>query len=157
MIKLTISQASVDDVDDIAPLFDAYRQFYEQSSNVRLAHNYLSARLANKDCVIFIARHHDGTAVGFTQLYPTFCSVEAREAWILYDLFVSADARRQGVAEQLMNAAQHYAKQSGACWLRLETAHSNVPGQTLYEKLGWEKDEDFYTYFYHLAEDEEAD
>ncbi|MBO6504343.1 MAG: GNAT family N-acetyltransferase [Kordiimonadaceae bacterium] len=157
MIKLTIAQASAEDVDDLAPLFDAYRQFYEQASNVRLAHTYLSERLANDESVLFIARGADGTAVGFTQLYPSFCSVEAQKAWVLYDLYVSSNARRQGVAEQLMNAAQRFANQSGACWLRLETAHSNIPGQTLYEKLGWEKDEDFYTYFYHLADDEDAD
>lgn len=37
MIKLTISQATTEDVDDITPLFDAYRQFYDQPSNIRLA------------------------------------------------------------------------------------------------------------------------
>ncbi len=157
MIKLTISQASAKDVDDIASLFDAYRQFYEQPSDIRLAHSYLSERLANEDCVVFVARGADGSALGFTQLYRTFCSVEAQKAWILYDLFVSENARRHGVAEQLMNAAQYFAKQSGACWLRLETAHSNTQGQTLYEKLGWEKDEDFFTYFFHLADNGDAD
>lgn len=151
MIQMTISQAKSHDLDDVAELFDAYRQFYEQSSNVRLAKEYLSERIANEDCVIFLARDGSGSAIGFTQMYPTFCSVEASKAWILYDLFVASNMRRQGVAAQLMLAAQNYAKQSGACWLRLETAHSNMSGQALYEKLGWEKDKDFYTYFFHLS------
>lgn len=90
MIKLTISQANVQDIDDVTPLFDAYRQFYEQQSNVRLAHGCLTERLTNDNCIVFLARGAEGTALAFTLLYPTFCSVAAQKAWILYDSFVRA-------------------------------------------------------------------
>lgn len=75
MIKLTSSYAADKDIYDIAPSFDTYRQFYEQPYNVRLAHSYLSERLANKGCIIFVARRADGTALRLVQLHPSFCSI----------------------------------------------------------------------------------
>ena len=89
-------------------------------------------------------------ALGFTQLYPTFCSVAASNVWVLYDLFVAPEARRKGVARALMDAGTELGKKSGAAWLKLETAHTNIPGQTLYESQGWHKDEEFLTYFLAL-------
>ena len=99
--------------------------------------------------MIFAAQTDDGDIVGFTQLYRSFCSVEMKELIYLYDLFVAPRARRQGVARALMDAARQYAHDRGAGRLQLETAISNRPGQALYEDLGWERDQEFYTY--HLA------
>ncbi|WP_262695593.1 GNAT family N-acetyltransferase [Kordiimonas aquimaris] len=152
---MKITQAQLSDAGKIAPLFDAYRQFYEQSSDLTEANNYLCMHLKNETSVIFMAISENGQCIGFTQLYPTFCSVSMRPAWILYDLFVSEDARKKGVADQLMQAAQNFAAQSGATWLRLETALTNIPGQKLYEKLGWKRENDFYTYFFHLTSSEQ--
>ena len=49
-----------------------------------------------------------------------------------------------------MNAARAYAEQNGACGLQLETAKDNFAGQALYEKLGYVRDEVFYTYWLGL-------
>ena len=67
---------------------------------------------------------------------------------MLYDLYVAKAARRRGVATALMSRAQSFAMEQGAAWLKLETAIDNAPGQALYEKMGWERDEAFYTYHY---------
>lgn len=71
-------------------------------------------------------------------------------ALLLSDLYVSEQARRQGVGEALMNAARAHAEATGACGLQLETAKSNLPGQALYERLGYVRDEVFYTYWLGL-------
>jgi ribosomal protein S18 acetylase RimI-like enzyme len=147
--NVRLIKAGVEHVNEIAPLFDAYRQFYEEAADAKLAHDYIEARLKNNEATIFLALGEKDSrtiALGFTLLYPTFCSVAAKNVWVLYDLFVTPDARRTGVAKKLMNAAKELGQESGAAWLKLETAHTNKPGQALYESLGWEKDEEFYTY-----------
>lgn len=147
---VSIQHANVDDVPALAPLFDAYRQFYEQPADLEKAHTYLTARLEAEESTILIARDDAGEPLGFTQLYRTFCSVTAAPIWVLYDLFVAPKARRQGIGRILMEAAQSFGAQSGAAWMKLETAHTNLPGQALYESLGWKQDKDFRTYTFTL-------
>lgn len=145
---MQLTQANTNDVGAIAPLFDAYRQFYEQAPDLDLAYAYVTERLEREEATIFMCRDDDQTALGFTLLYPTFCSVAASKVYVLYDLFVAESARRRGVATALLSRAQSFAMEHGAAWLKLETAIDNAPGQALYEKLGWERDEAFYTYHY---------
>ncbi|HET7930848.1 MAG TPA: GNAT family N-acetyltransferase, partial [Rhodanobacteraceae bacterium] len=87
---------------------------------------------------IFVCRDAaTGAALGFTQLYPAFSSVAARRIWILNDLFVAPNARRRGVARELMQAARAFAAETGAIRLVLETAEDNHSAQGLYEALGY--------------------
>jgi ribosomal protein S18 acetylase RimI-like enzyme len=150
---MRIFKADLTHLDQLARLFDLYRQFYEQPADLEACRTFMGARMLNGESVIFAAQRESGEIVGFTQLYHSFCSVELKELIYLYDLFVDPDARRQGVARALMEAARKYAVHCGAGRLQLETAISNRPGQALYESLGWERDEEFYTY--HLALDDE--
>lgn len=151
-----IRRATLADLELVAPLFDAYRQFYERPADLDLARNYIEARMRDNDSVIFLATNtnEDGgeKALGFTQLYPTYCSVSATNVWVLYDLFVDPSARRQGIAQALMAEAKKLGEASGAAWLKLETAVTNKAGQALYERLGWHRDTDFYTYHLPLGE-----
>ena len=134
------------DLNEVARLFNAYRIFYEQKSDIELATRFILDRTKNSESVIFVAEAGDGTLVGLCQLYPTFCSVEARPIYVLYDLFVSPDARRAGVAKQLLQAAIGQARADGKARVDLTTAKQNVAAQALYESLGWKRDDIFYTY-----------
>ena len=140
-------QAGSGDVDAVAPLFDAYRQFYQQPSDPALARGFIAERLARAESVIFLAER-DGQAVGFVQLYPLFSSTAARprRLWLLNDLFVSPSARGSGVARALMDRARRLGEETGAAGLELATARSNAPAQRLYESLGWQQDELFLRY-----------
>jgi ribosomal protein S18 acetylase RimI-like enzyme len=132
-----VRRATLEDADAIAPLFDLYRTFYEQPSDPALARRFIGERLQQGESVIFLAEVA-GKAVGFTQLFPTFSSVGATRVWILNDLYVDARARRQGVAQALLQAATGFARGDGARRLELETDHSNDSAQALYRRLGWE-------------------
>ena len=146
----TVRRADRDDVDALAPLFDAYRRFYEQPGDVALASAYLHARLERGESVVFVAEA-DGQLLGFTQLYPTWCSVAAARIFVLYDLFVDDDARRGGVGRALMLAAQAFAREAGAVRIDLSTARTNVRAQGLYESLGWQRDDAYLVYNLALA------
>ncbi len=140
-------QANQDHLDAVARLFDLYRQFYECEPDLDLAKTFISHRMANNESTIFIAVDENSNIMGFTQLYSSFCSVEATKILILYDLFVDDPYRKLGVGELLMNRASEYARQCGAARIDLLTAKTNLPGQGLYEKLGYEKTlEEFFAY-----------
>jgi ribosomal protein S18 acetylase RimI-like enzyme len=143
-IKTRLAEAH--DLDAVAELFDAYRQFYEMPPDFALARRYLEERFSRRESVILVAEDAKGALVGFTQLYPAFCSVAADRTFVLYDLFVTPAARGTGAGRALMEAAEAYAKTAGAVRLVLQTAKKNVVGQSLYESCGWRRDELFYAY-----------
>lgn len=136
-------------LDEVARLFDLYRQFYECPPDFELARSYIAERMAARESLIWIALD-DGRGRGIVQCYPTFCSVQAVKRWILYDLYVDADARGIGLGERLMQVAHDAARADGAKRIDLETAHDNVIGQSLYEKLGYRRDDHFYSYSLQL-------
>jgi len=146
---LTIIRADPSHVEMAAPLFDAYRQFYKQPPDLAQARQYLLDRLTRNESVIFLAV--EGRAsLGFTQLYPSFSSLALKRLWILYDLFVAPAARRRGIAKALLERARQLAVETGATGLMLETAVNNLPAQSLYDQLGWQRDPGFYVYYLPL-------
>jgi len=138
--------ASPADAGDVAPLFDAYRQFYGQPSDVEAARRFLFARLSKDESVLFLARL-EAKVVGFVNLYPVFSSVKLTRQWILNDLFVAPEARKLGVGRALMERARQLAEATQANGLTLETAIDNYAAQKLYESLGWKRGKEFYVYF----------
>lgn len=133
------------DISDLALLFDAYRQFYGQPSDVAGAAVFLSQRLAHRQSTIFVAQAAE-RLIGFTQLYPSFSSTRMAPIFILNDMFVTPDARQQGAASALLRAAADLARAQGALRLTLSTAHDNLAAQALYERQGWTRDTAFRTY-----------
>lgn len=144
-----IVRVTAKDVERIAALFDAYRQFYKQKPDLAGARAFVGERLKRDESVIFLALA-GAEAVGFVQLYPCFSSTAMKRMWILNDLFVAPDARRHGAGKALMERARQWAIETNADGLWLETAVDNYPGQRLYESLGWKRDNDFYRYLMPL-------
>ena len=142
---MIIIQATIDHLNDLAPLFGEYRMFYRQESNKRAAKDFLYNRLTKNDTIIYIA-YIDKIAVGFTQLFPSFSSVSMQPLYILNDLYVDKEFRNQGIGVSLLNKAKELCKKNNYKGLALQTEMSN-PVQYLYESLGWKKDKDFH-YFW---------
>lgn len=141
-----IEIASTAHIDQLVPLFDAYRMFYKQDSNPASAYTFLRERINRKESVIFIA-YFDDKADGFTQLFYSFSSVSLQPTLLLNDLYVALTARNKGVATSLLQEAKTYCTTNNFKGLALETAVTN-PAQKLYEKLGWKKDSDCFHYFW---------
>jgi ribosomal protein S18 acetylase RimI-like enzyme len=143
--------ANLADLDAVAPLFDAYRQFYGRAADSGLARQYLADRLQKNESVILVALNPAQIVVGFCQLYPTFCSVEAKPIYVLYDLFVTPRARRTGAGRGLLQAAEALASRNGMARMDLSTARTNTAAQSVYESLGWSRDEHFFVYNKRIA------
>ncbi len=142
---MNIIKATLEHVDDLVPLVDAYRQFYTQPSDLVSVKSYLESRLSNNECVIFIA-YENQMALGFTLLYHHWTTVALGHVWLLNDLFTKSEARRKGIGEALLNHAADFAKADGAKRIWLRTAIDNFTAQALYEKAGYKRDEQFYRY-----------
>jgi|SRR5579863_46671 len=143
---VAVRQATVLDLDLLVPLFDAYRQFYRKPSDPGLARQFLLERLRQNQSIIFLALREDGSAVGFTQLFPSFSSASAARIFILNDLFVKPEARRMKVGSLLLSAAAGFGQAAGAVRLTLSTEVTNEAAQALYEALGWTRQTNFYVY-----------
>ena len=143
---ISIRLATLQDLEALAQLFDAYRQFYEQATDIELATTFIKDRLNHQDSITFVALNSAQALIGFCQLYPTFCSVIAAPICVLYDLYVDSTTRKSGAGKALMLAAQEYAANNGFKRLDLSTAKTNLNAQALYESLGWVRDEIFYSY-----------
>lgn len=141
-----VVQATTDHLDVLVNLFDQYRQFYRRQSDLGGATRFLGERLERKDSAIFIALSERKEGMGFAQLYPSFSSVSMKRLWILNDLYVSNDHRRQGVAKALMEQAKRMAIETKAKGIVLETEVANTTAQPLYEQLGYKRDETYFHY-----------
>ncbi len=145
-------RADTAQLDAVAQLFDAYRGFYEQPSNLPQSRAFIAERMAAGESAIFLAQDEHGEALGFVQLYPTFSSIDAHRTWLLSDLFTTPAARGRGVGRLLMNTASAFALETGAKGLVLETATDNFTAQGLYESLGYVRDTGYYTYVLDLRQ-----
>ena len=145
---IEVRQATIDDVDLIAPLFNDYRVFYKQDFDLKAAEDFIRERLLKNESVIFLAFDND-KAVGFTQLYPVFSSVSMKRAWILNDLFIEASSRGKGVGALLLEAAKKLGRETESKYLVLQTQMDNYNAQNLYNKNGWQKLSDWF-YEFHL-------
>lgn len=146
MVDIRIVRAERKDLDDLVPLFDGYRQFYGQRSDLAAARAFLRDRIERDESVIYLAYTEPGEAAGFTQLYPSFSSVSLKPLWILNDLYVRSDVRRGGVGRALLERARQHAIETAAKGLVLSTGVTNKAAQTLYESCGWQRDDEFFQY-----------
>lgn len=136
--SIEIFEADPFDIDALSKLFDAYRQFYRQKSDIKAAKEFLNERMKQGDSVIYIAFNEYFKAIGFTQLYPLFSSVGMKKTWLLNDLFVDPEYRGQGVSRQLISRAKELARTSQSNGIHLETEKTNSVGLNLYPSEGFE-------------------
>lgn len=141
-LRIRRARATHADLERLAPLFDAYRQFYRKQPARAAARRYLAERLRRREAVVFLALA-GRTAVGFVQLYPAFSSLSLGRAWVLNDLYVAPAARRRGAARMLMEAARRHGVRTGAVRIELATAKTNRQARALYDALGYECDDAF--------------
>tara|TARA_B100000579_G_scaffold54331_1_gene38114 strand:+ start:198 stop:674 length:477 start_codon:yes stop_codon:yes gene_type:complete len=138
-MEVTIRRATSDDIDQIAKLFDDYRVFFQNISDVSAAKEFLSHRLRNSESIIFCAYTADDRHLGFAQLYPSFSSVSLKRVWILNDLFVHKNARGMGIGTKLLNAIEVFSEENQTKAILVETTISNTDAQKLYEANGYQK------------------
>ena len=154
-MDVTIRRATAEDAGDIAKLFDDYRVFFGEQSNMPLAQQFLADRLHHTESAIFFAQTPEEQCVGFAQLYPSFSSVSAGRVWILNDLFVTESARGMGIGTKLLGEIKAFGTDSNAKSILVETMASNSGAQKLYETTGYQEVSDRLFYEQVISDNED--
>ncbi|MBK0379504.1 GNAT family N-acetyltransferase [Mucilaginibacter segetis] len=148
MTGLIVKHITLAEAQLVTGLFNKYRVFYKQPSDLQLAESFINERLSNNESVIFVALNINDP-VGFVQLYPKYSSMRVTKNWILNDLYVDEPYRKKGIATYLIHTAMEYAKDHSAHFVQLETQNNNYNAQRLYQSLGFIKqqpDNEFIMY-----------
>lgn len=140
-----IEIATLAHLNEFAELFDQYRVFYRQATDVEKGKSFLKERITNDESVTFLIKA-EGKFVGFAQLYPLFHYKALQRQWLLSDLFVDPDFRGLGLSIALIDRCKAYCEETDACGLLLETEKTNDIGNQLYPKCGFELDQDHNYY-----------
>ncbi|ATR84915.1 N-acetyltransferase [Pseudomonas sp. FFUP_PS_473] len=152
---MRIIKATLEHLDLIAPLFVKYREFYGQPPYPESSRKFLEKRLKRGESVIYLALANDDDSklLGFCQLYPSFSSLSLKRVWILNDIYVAEDSRRQLVADHLMRAAKKMAKETNAVRMRVSTSTNNDVAMKVYESIGFREDTEFKSYILPIQSD----
>jgi len=134
---MQIRKASMEDLESVAELFNAYRIWYKKAGDLAQARQFLGDRLKNEESHIFLGIEENGNHVAFTQLYPLYSSTRMKRLWLLNDLYVDPTQRGQGYGIALVKKAQAFTKDTDAAGLILETQKENIVGNKLYPKMGF--------------------
>ncbi|MFT4536969.1 MAG: GNAT superfamily N-acetyltransferase [Saprospiraceae bacterium] len=146
-IMITIKNATLDDLELIAPLFDAYRVFYRKESDLEAARSFIKERISNGESIIYLALFSE-EAVGFTQLYPIFSSTRLKRVWLLNDLYVDKNHRGKGISKLLLEKSKQLTIDTNAAAVILETEKSNIIGNQLYPSVGFTVEDDVNHYYW---------
>src|SRR5579883_2219222 len=138
-LDYTIEPASGADLDDVLPLFAAYRRFFAPDGDERASRAFLAQRFEREESVVFLARCA-GTAAGFLQLYPLWSSWYCRRIWFLSDLYVAQADRKRGVGGRLVRRALQHARETGASSVMVELPRREPHLTAFYAALGFQHD-----------------
>jgi len=139
-----IAPIADEEFEKLLPLIAAYQRFYEAEEIDEERNRVFFRRFLgpSEDGLLLGARHEDRLA-GYACLYWHFSSLEACESVLMNDLYVSEDARGQGVGRALIEATVEVARERGAPYVEWSTAPDNATAQRLYDSTGAERSEWF--------------
>ena len=131
------------DLAELLPLMRAYCDFYEvdPTDEALLAMSRALITDPGREGLQLLARDDSGAAVGFATIFWSWSTLRAARIGVMNDLFVTAAARGQGVAEALIDACLERARERGAATLGWQTAQDNLRAQAVYERVGAKRSE----------------
>jgi GNAT superfamily N-acetyltransferase len=131
------------DLDQLLPLMRAYCDFYrvDPTDEDLLAMSRALITDPDGEGVQIIARDGEGNAVGFATIFWTWSTLSASRIGVMNDLFVAPEARGSGLAEALIAECVDRCRARGARSLGWQTAKDNLRAQSVYERVGAEREE----------------
>ena len=117
-------------------LYHGYAEFYQVSMNDDILETVWSwIHDAGNPFFGLIAKDETGRALGIMHCRQMPSPLRGTLVGFLDDLFVSPDARGQGVVEALYEALNDVGKEQGWPFVRWITAENNYRGRAVYDKL----------------------
>jgi GNAT superfamily N-acetyltransferase len=145
-----ITRATIADVAQILPLFEAYRVFFAGDID-QMSRRFLEDRLVRQESVVFVA-WQGADAVGFITLYPLWSSWYCRRIWFLSDLYVTESARKRGIGASLVERVISFGQETNAASVMVELPRSEPQLGKFYASMGFGRDEVFELARYRFAD-----
>jgi GNAT superfamily N-acetyltransferase len=135
--KPRIEPVSEGQLEQLLPLIAAYQRFYEVDDvDDERNRSFFSRFIAPSDDGLLLGAWRNDDLLGYACLYWHFTSLVPAETVLMNDLFVTADARGQGIGHALIEASADVARSRGAHHLEWATAPDNKTAQRLYDATG---------------------
>ena len=140
---VTIAAVGEADLADLLPLVRGYADFYGVAPADEDLMALSRALIADpqREGVQFLARTHDGRAVGFATVFWLWSTLSARRVGLMNDLFVAPDARGAGAADALIERCRAACREQGAGRLTWQTAKDNARARAVYDRIGGTREE----------------
>jgi GNAT superfamily N-acetyltransferase len=123
--------------DQLLPLIAAYQRFYEvEEIDEERNRTFFIRFIAPSNDGLLLGAWRDEQLLGYACLYWHFTSLVPAETVLMNDLFVTEEARGQGVGRALIEASAEVARKRGAHHLEWATAPDNATAQHLYDATG---------------------
>jgi aminoglycoside 3-N-acetyltransferase I len=139
---VTVCQLGADDVALLRKLLCAFGQSFEDvDTYTRLppSEAYLEGLLGSEYFIALTALH-DGEVIGGLAAYELKKFERERSEIYVYDLAVTAEYRRRGIATALFERLKSIAKARGAYVIFVQADLTDEPAIALYSKLGTRED-----------------
>jgi len=148
----SIATVGETDLSDLLPLMRGYCDFYEvsPSDDALLAMSRALIEDPRREGLQLIARNDAGEAVGFATVFWTWSTSSAARIGVMNDLFVAAEARGHGTADELIAACARLVRDRGGRSLDWQTAKDNLRAQAVYDRVGGKRDERWLSYSIEL-------
>ena len=135
--KLRVEPITEAQFKQLLPLIAAYQRFYEVDDiDEERNHAFFTRFIAPSNDGLLLAAWRNEQLLGYACLYWHFTSLVPAETVLMNDLFVTAEARGQGVGRALIEASAAIARTRGAHHLEWATAPDNKTAQRLYDATG---------------------
>lgn len=142
--ELQIAPITDGEFEELQPLIAAYQRFYEvEEIDEERNRAFFRRFLAPSEDGLLLGARRGGKLVGYACLYWHFSSLEAVESVLMNDLFVSDEARGEGIGRALIEATAEVARERGVPFVEWSTAPDNHTAQRLYDTTGAERSEWF--------------
>jgi GNAT superfamily N-acetyltransferase len=143
-----IETVTADDLPDLLPLMRGYCDFYEVDPSDEALLGMARELIADpaREGLQLIARADDGRAIGFATIFWTWSTLSASRVGVMNDLYLDPSARGSGVAEDLIEACAERCRERGITELAWTTAHDNARAQSLYDRIGAQRDDRWLDY-----------
>jgi len=140
--EIEIAPVTVEEFEQLLPLIAAYQRFYEAEEIDETRNRAFFRRfLAPSEDGLLLGARREGRLVGYACLYWHFSSLEAVESVLMNDLYVSEEARGEGIGRALIDATAEVARERGAPFVEWATAPDNHTAQRLYDSTGAKRSE----------------
>lgn len=149
MQELQIIKVDTENINLASVIFNDYRIFYNQKSNIKSCYDFLLDRTINDESLIYLGLI-ENNPVAFMQIYQSFSSVGLKKIYILNDLYVAEQYRGKKIGRAMLVKALEVAKSKNITKIALQTAKTNQPAQNLYQSFGFIQDQEFLTFAIYL-------